>query len=218
MKKIDFSSFANIDRFSQRLEELRAGLEGIDPATLAYTTGAVWEQTSREAGHFKLSLWNRPLAVYLPGWIIRRLPTGEETSPIDQALILYYFSLADGAPLSRRWISFSDLPDGRFYIQAFHGYTGQKLAQVFQNDQAGFVNAAVSLGGSPSTLGDASFEFWALPRAPILVVYWRGDEDFPSSAQVLFDASASHYLTTDAYAILGSTLTRRLIAASQSPH
>jgi hypothetical protein len=30
---------------------------------------------------------------------------------------------------------------------------------------------------------------------------------------VLFDAAARHYLPTDAYAILGSTLTRRLIKA-----
>jgi hypothetical protein len=41
-------------------------------------------------------------------------------------------------------------------------------------------------------------------------VYWQGDEDFDASCQVLFDASARHYLPTDAYAILGSTLTRML--------
>jgi len=49
----------------------------------------------------------------------------------------------------------------------------------------------------------------------LLAVYWQGDEDFPSTCQVLFDASASHYLPTDAYAILGSTLTRRLIKTKE---
>jgi hypothetical protein len=45
-----------------------------------------------------------------------------------------------------------------------------------------------------------------------MVVYWLGDEDFPPSARVLFDASAGQHLPTDAFALLGSTLTHRLIA------
>jgi hypothetical protein len=63
-------------------------------------------------------------------------------------------------------------------------------------------------------LGDASYAFWALPRVPVLVVYWLGDEEFPSSAQILFEASACHYLTPAACAILGSTITRRFISAN----
>jgi len=130
--------------------------------------------------------------------------------------LLYYFSLADGCRLAHTWISFADLPDGRFYNQAFQGYTGKELAQAFQNDLAAFERAAVSLNGERVALGGAAFAFQALPRAPLCAVYWPGDEDFPASAQALFDAAASHYLTTDAYAILGSTLTRRLIAAAKN--
>jgi hypothetical protein len=48
-----------------------------------------------------------------------------------------------------------------------------------------------------------------------MVAYWLGDEDFPSTCQILFDAAAGHYLPSDAYAILGSTLTRRLIKVAK---
>jgi hypothetical protein len=44
------------------------------------------------------------------------------------------------------------------------------------------------------------------------VVTWEGDEDFPSTYQILFDAAVSHHLPTDACAILGSILTHRLTA------
>jgi hypothetical protein len=131
---------------------------------------------------------------------------------MELALLLYYFTIADGFPLSKEWISFADLPDGRFYNQAFHGYTGKELAQAYKNDLFTFERAALSLSGERAGLGDASFVFHALPRAPLCVVFWKGDEEFSSSAQILFDAAASHYLTTDSYAILGSTLTHRLIA------
>ncbi len=130
--------------------------------------------------------------------------------------MLYYFAIADGFPLSGEWISFADLPDGRFYNQAFHGYTGKELAQSFQNDRFSFERAALGLNGDRQPLGDAGFAFQALPRVSLCVVFWQGDEEFASSAQILFDAAASHYLTTDAYAILGSTLTHRLIAAKKA--
>jgi Domain of unknown function (DUF3786) len=127
---------------------------------------------------------------------------------------LYYLSHADGTPLSDRWISFSELPDGKFYNQAFQGYTGKRLAQVFKDDRQSFERAAANQGGVRLVHGDASFMFTALPRVPLMAAFWQGDEDFPSNSQILFDAAASHYLPTDAYAILGSTLTQRLVSSS----
>jgi hypothetical protein len=49
----------------------------------------------------------------------------------------------------------------------------------------------------------------------LLVVFWAGDDELPPAYQVLFDASASHHLPTDACAIAGSMLVRQLIAASE---
>jgi hypothetical protein len=164
-------------------------------------------------GEFHLLLWGRPVALTFPELIARSEETGKDVSVMNQALLLYYFNTADGVPLSGQWMSFSELPDGRFYNQAFQGYTGNQLARAFQNDQLSFERAAQEANGSRRAFGAISYAFQALPRIPILVVFWQGDEDFPASFQVLFEASASHYLPTDAYAILGSTITRRLIAA-----
>jgi Domain of unknown function (DUF3786) len=197
-------------RFAQRLDELRLRLANTDPASIAGKSGATYTPADRR---LQLALWSRPLSIACSGWIA--YPEGEEQQlpAFDQALLLYYLTTADGLPLSGEWIAFSDLPDGRFYNQAFQGYTGKELARLFQDDRAAFERAAQALGGVRQPLGDAAFAFQALPRAPLLAVFWQGDEDFPSSCQILFDAAASHYLPTDAYAILGSTLTRRLIKA-----
>jgi hypothetical protein len=212
MKKFDFSNLADVDRISWRIDELRKGLAGAEPARLARNTDTEWETQSETNGYFQFPLWRRPVVVSYPDWIARRRPAGEAVSPMELALLLYYFTIADGFPLSGEWVSFADLPDGRFYNQAFHGYTGKELAQAFKNDQFAFERAALSLSGERVALGDAAFAFQALPRAPLCVVFWQGDDEFPGSFQVLFDAAASHYLTTDSYAILGSTITHRLIA------
>ena len=201
------------ERFTRRISELREKLTGFDPYRLAEMTGASYQPIEGDKGEFSLLLWDRPVMVFFPDLSIFQSPSFEPVSPINQALLLYYFTTADGTPPSGEWISFSELPDGRFYNQAFQGYTGHELSKFFQNDHPSFEQAARLLGGTPQNLGDSSFSFKVLPRVDLLVVYWQGDEDIPASFQILFDASAKNYLPTDAYAILGSKLTQRLLAA-----
>ena len=204
------------ERFAQRLDELRTLLAFSDPEAIARMSGAVYtpgDALLTPDDRLNLALWSAPISITCSEWVAYPEAENQPLSAFDQALILYYLTTADGTSLTGEWIAFSDLPDGRFYNQAFQGYTGKQLARLFQDDRVAFEQAAQALGGIRQPLGDASFAFQALPRVPLLAVYWQGDEDFPSTCQVLFDAAASHYLPTDAYAILGSTLTRRLIKA-----
>ena len=67
------------------------------------------------------------------------------------------------------------------------------------------------VGGQEITYGDAGFAFRMLPRVNLALVYHLGDEDFPASCQVLYDASTGHYLPIDVSAILGSMLARAVM-------
>ncbi|HJZ12415.1 MAG TPA: DUF3786 domain-containing protein, partial [Acidobacteriota bacterium] len=118
------------------------------------------------------------------------------------------------APLSGRWVSFADLPDGRMYNAAFQGYTGDEISKIFSLELRDFETACEKAGGQAVDTGDAAFRFQALPRVELLVVYHLGDEDFPSSCKILFDASATHYLPIDGCAILGSLLVKKILTHS----
>lgn len=117
--------------------------------------------------------------------------------------------------MAGKWIAFTELPDGKFYTQAYKGYTGGELTRAFGNDDEAFMQAAESLGGRREFFGNIAYSYQVFPRLAIMVVCWLGDEDFPASYNVLFDAAAGHHLTTDACAILGSTLTKMLIKAKK---
>ena len=105
----------------------------------------------------------------------------------QQALLLYYFSAADGSPQTGNYVSFADLPAGRMYAQAFQGYSGDELVKAFGENLEPFKKACKKTGGHLLEVGSAAFAFQALPRVPLQVVYWLGDEDFPSSCKILFD-------------------------------
>jgi hypothetical protein len=107
------------------------------------------------------------------------------------------------------------------YNAAFQSYTGDEIVKAFDNvGQDGilpnnplyeFEQACLVCGGTSVGMGSASFVFQALPRVPLMITYWLGDEEFPSSCKILFDESARHYLPIDVCAILGSMMARNVI-------
>jgi hypothetical protein len=146
--------------------------------------------------------------------IVIGIDSGSNLSTANQALVCYYLATSlssDDSSKKGKWISFADLPNGRFYNKAFQGYTGNELVSSIASDQTKFSKVSIQLNGFPMDVGDTSYRFNALPKVPLAIVFWRGDEDFPSSCKILFDSSVSFYLPTDACAILGSMLTQKIL-------
>ncbi|HJW90501.1 MAG TPA: DUF3786 domain-containing protein [Anaerolineales bacterium] len=204
----------NIDLLADRIADLRSVLQQENPVHLAQRTGAQYHQTSEGKGEFRLSWWEQELILSFPEFEVKQASSGESLLTYQQAMLLYYFTTSDGTPPAGKWISFSELPDGRFYHTAFQGYTGKAVAQAYGNDLVAFRRAAERQGGLSRAFGDAAYAFQAMPRVSLLVVYWQGDEDFTPVCQILFDAAASHHLPTDACAVLGNSLAKILIKKS----
>ena len=222
-------------RFADRVDELRSTLRIQDPGLVAARSEVPYLTLGPGRGELHIPFWGNVCILSWPQLICRNMQE-EPLSDFHQALLLYYLLTADGTPLINKWVSFAELPDGRMYNAAFQGYSGDEIVKRFEivgrdgipperperissassgivdNPLHEFKQACLSGGGKPVEIGSASFVFQALPRVPLLVTYWLGDEDFPSSCKILFDASARHYLPIDACAILGSMLAHKLMA------
>ena len=189
----------------RQLDELKASVIALQPQALAYRCGGIFQD-----GQLVLTYWGRQVAI---GWpdLQARFLTGEACPVFDTTLLLFYLRSADGEPLGDRWISFRELPGGAFYHQAYQGYSGDQMARYFVDRQAAFHEAARALDGVHlQSLAEFAYAFLPLPRIRLAAILWPGDEEFPTRGQVLFDAAASHYMTTDGLAILGAGLARRL--------
>ncbi|MGQ9478183.1 MAG: DUF3786 domain-containing protein [Candidatus Bipolaricaulia bacterium] len=198
------------------IAEARAFLKGRELGELAELAGAEHLLgPSSEAGELRLCLLDKAYRIAYPELLAYELESGQPAPEEIQALLLDYLRRAawhaTGTPPSGEWLSFRELPEGQFYYRAFQGYSGDSLVRAFGNDLEGFKRAAFALGGEPLDLGDAAFSFRVLPRLLMAVVYWRGDEEFPPRATVLFEAATSHYLPTEGLAILGRWLCSKLI-------
>jgi hypothetical protein len=197
-----------------RIDELREILRNSPPFQLAEFTGADYSELGPGRGEFRLSLWNSKILITYP--LFDAYDLHDDLLPIPlQALLMYYFVTANGAPLTGKWDSFADLPDGRMYGQAFQGYSGDEIIRNYGGDIDAFQKACKLAGGQKIKLADAAYIIQGLPRVPLLLTYWLGDEEFPSTCKILFDSAACNYLPIDACAILGSMLARRIVTAQQ---
>ena len=106
---------------ARQAASLRDALQRADPARLAARTEAEFRPSAGGEGEFHLAVWGEAVRISFPGFIAFSMSRDEEASLGTQALLLYYFTIADGTPLAGRWISFAELPDGRFYQQAYQG-------------------------------------------------------------------------------------------------
>lgn len=194
----------------RRIDELRANLRGRNLTQLASLVGAQLKQEG-----LQLDYWRSEIIVRWPELEVISSSSHEPLATFDQAMLMYYLDTADGCPLADRWIGFRELPDGNFYNQAFETYSGRPIAERFGEQPELLSHAASQMGGtSLPALAPQAFYFLPLPRVRVAAALWPGDEDFPSKASVLFDAAASHYMTTDGLALLGAGLARRLIRAA----
>lgn len=207
-------------QLAERADELRSTLRIQDPSLVAARSGISYLTLGPGRGELHIPFWKGTCIFSFPA--LQGYDNHDDPLPdFQQTMLLYYLVTADGAPLSGKWVSFADLPDGRMYNAAFQGYSGDEIVKKFEpvgrdtistysDTLHDFKQACLLIGGQPIDIGSASFTFHALPRVPLMITYWLGDEDFPSSCKILFDESAYHYLPIDACAILGSMLTRKI--------
>ena len=197
----------------KQLQETQEALRRRDPAEVALWSGSTRETAAGET-RLEICFWGRPYWVTWPDLAVRD-KDGQPCPAHFAGLILQYLLIADGAPLENGWVSLRNLPHGAFYEQAFQSYSGNLLVRSFRGDVASFRAVARALGGEAVEMGDAAFRFWAFPRLPLAVVYWSGGGEFPDSAQVLFDNSASHYHHLEILAHLGGMLCEQIVSVKQ---
>jgi len=130
--------------------------------------------------------------------------------------ILSGYADANPAPVNHQPISFAQLPGGRAYYNAFKRRAVHQIERVFGSNSQTLHKAGELLDATRLDVGDYSVKIYALPLVPIHVVLWSSNTEFPSSANILFDSSVSHFLSTEQAAMLGELTATRLVHAHEA--
>lgn len=128
----------------------------------------------------------------------------------DRILILHYLITAKGTPNTGKLIGFKQVPGGLFEYASFSREILIPLLDHFGKESQRLAESAANLGGSPASYGDAAVSIKAFPNVPVVIVLWRGDDEFPSNASILFDSTVPDYLSTEDMAVLCGRIVEKL--------
>ncbi len=126
-------------------------------------------------------------------------------------LVLHYLAGAKATDLTGSLISFRELRGGDVYYSAFERRSIIRLIEAFGRDPERFKAAAKSMAGTRAPVGEIGMVIRALPKVPVTVAIWTGDDEVPASANILFDESIKWHMHTEDVAVLSGLLASELI-------
>ena len=144
---------------------------------------------------------------------------GKAPSPWLQILLLHYVRLRGDAVPGGTWVSFGQLRGGMVKIPAFTRDCEEPLRELLERDPEAVARAVARLEGTPDA-GQPAPSAWrvmALPRIPVLILFWPADEEFPAKAKILLDATADRFLDLETLLFLVEGLVRNIGAGPDAP-
>lgn len=186
-------------------------LRSADIEDRAGKSGACFEKEDDGRCLLRLTFLNRYCLIHFPDITVTYQDEGGEVPLWSKLVILHYIAQAQGRPVAGEWISFRQLSGGEAYYPAFDKRSQQPLLRFFAGRADLLEKAGCSLGGTRAPAADNGVILAALPRVPIAFLFWKGDDELPPEARILFDVSVPAYLSTEDAVVLAQQAVFRLI-------
>lgn len=170
-------------------------LTACDPSDVEKRTGA---RFNRAVGYYEISVWNHEYKIDPKNRTV--LPVSNTIAAYKDYMnlvVLHYLLTAKETLPAGTWVSEKDITGGAAFFRGPHLVPSHLMVKTFGDDLSAFKIACEKLNGKPIDLADAAFLFEITPKIPVAVLYWQGDEDFPSEARLLFDPTIEEHLALD---------------------
>jgi len=183
-----------------------------NPQRVAERAGAVYYAGD---GYFSLTYCGEEYHITYPSGEITRVGESPEVSVSDKTLLTLYLANASGLQPLGKWISFIELPGGPHHHAPFVEDAIKPLARDLGHQPELLTLVAARMGGSSINMGDTGVVIPALPKIPLAMMLWTGDEEFPPRANLLFDSGGHNHLDTASLFVLGINVSMKVRRAAR---
>ena len=196
-----------LDDYKEAVELGKKELKDKDPKQIAGLSGADIREGA--TGHIDLNLkyLNKNVNISWPELVFSFEESAEELPIQQQIILLHYLNGSKGLKAAGNWIAYQEIPDGRFYLDAFLRRAKNPMVKAFGDQPDLMVKLAMSVyGARPFDQGDVSAVIQALPMVPVALIIWKGDEEFSPEGNILFDRTISDIFSAEDVAWLAGMI------------
>jgi hypothetical protein len=162
-------------------------------------------------GILKLRAFGTDMVLCLPGFQLILAQSDEPAKISDRILVLHYLLCDLPIPDTDELISFRQMDSGMFYWKAFLSRSVRPLVERIGNDLELLKTNLDRFDWESVSLGDFGARIHAIGKVYVTLVYHLGDDEFPASADLLFDASIKRVYPTEDAAVLASRISMSLM-------
>ncbi|MDR2798817.1 MAG: DUF3786 domain-containing protein [Treponema sp.] len=181
-----------------------------DPAAIARRCALPFDSA---ASAFALRFMGTDYRAAFPDFELQDSTGKAVQNPAEKILLLHYLCEGTYVEPQGKQRSYQEIPWGEVYYQNFKGRCITRLAYTFGKDLPGFrriMEETPALHAEPLAQGDAGYRFEFMTGLHISFLVWAGDEEFPPSAQILFDDNVPFAFTAEDMAYAGEAIIQRL--------
>jgi len=132
-----------------------------------------------------------------------------------QILVLHYLAGAGKAQIANRLVTYRDFEGGAIYYPAFKVRSINRIVREFGSEPSTLQHLGDAVKAERVELATVGMRAYFFPKLPIVIALWMGDEEVPSSANILFDANAGNIMPTEDLSVAAGVLVGRLIEISR---
>lgn len=136
---------------------------------------------------------------------------GGEVPPFIAVLILHYLKSCGPQAPSGEFVTFGQIPGGEMYYPTFKKRAIDRIAETFGSKPQKLLETGVLLDAKKLKMGDASIEVPVFPKISIAIIVWEGDEELPSSANILFGSTALDILPMEDLSVVANLVVSLLV-------
>ncbi len=203
----------NVQELEKSYALLLEQVKKIDPITIAETTDGEY-QGDGGVPRVLIPFLHSWFILYLLPYGVKAAHPGLDTLPMKALVLQHLITAAQNqgtaVRVMGRWIDCRTLQFGTVLGAHFSKAINDVLSIFFSFDKEQRLVRALKWGGKPLELADEGFLFKLFPRLPVAFIHWKSDEEFPPYSKVLYDVSASNYMSTHGLAALTEFLVHRL--------
>ena len=142
----------------------------------------------------------------------RLFPLGsdEPAKSVDRILVLHYLLCDLPIHVTGELISFRQLTGGQFYWEPFVSRSVRPLVRGIGNNLELLRKNLDTFDWEPLSLGDLGARIHIIGKLHLTLVYRLGDDEFPPTADLLFDAGIKRIYNAEDAAVLASRICMEL--------
>lgn len=125
--------------------------------------------------------------------------------------LLDYIVFSKGADITGTWVPFRELEKGKTWNPLFEQRCEKPLKGIADTHNELFEDLVSMFSGASAFNNfdsDISVVLYPLPKVPVLICYWRPEDDIASQLNLFFDNTAEKNLSIESLFTLGTGLVR----------